>query len=281
MIIALSVFISGNFISFSQDLKTEVYEKVNIPKKKPIPYPDVREADVMWSKIVWRMIDLREKQNLSLYYPLEDIANRKSLAKCLYDGIKDEGLVAYNVDDLYNEFKNNISLDDINTNLGKEKKKVKVYNDSLGYEVEKEVVTDLQFDQVKQLLVKEKWFFDKQHSSMQVRIIGICPIRVFYKTDEKGNPTDDLTKRKTFWIYYPDARNLLSRHEVYNRFNDAQQISFDDFFMQRRFSSFIYAESNPYNNRSISDYALGINSLYEAERIKQYLFEFEHDLWEY
>jgi len=268
-------FVSG------QDLKTEVYEKVNIPKKKPIPYPDVREADVMWAKVIWRMIDLREKMNLNLYYPLENIANRKSLVHCLYDGIKDEGLQAYNVDDDYNEFKNTISLDDINSNLGKEKVKTKVYNDSLGYEVEKVVEKDVQWDQVKQLLVKEKWFFDKQHSVMNVRIIGICPVRVYNRTDDAGNPTEDVVKKKTFWIYYPEARPLLARHEIYNSRSDAQHISFDDLFMQRRFSSFIFATSNEYNNRPISSYALGINSLYESERIKQYLFEFEHDLWEY
>jgi len=280
-IIALMVFISGNVSTFCQDIKTEVYEKVNIPKKKPIPYPDVREADVMWAKIIWRMVDLREKQNLSLYYPLENIANRKSLVKCLFDGIKDEGLTAYNVDDDYNEFKNTISLDDISLNLGKEKKKTKVYNDSLGYEVEKVIETDIQLDQVKKILIKEKWFFDKQHSSMQIRIIGICPIRFYAKTDDAGNPTEDMVNKKTFWIYYPEARALLARHEIYNRFNDSQHISFDDFLMQRRFSSYIFQESNAYNNRPISSYMLGINSLYEAERIKQYLFEFEHDLWEY
>ena len=280
VIIALAAFFSPNVL-FGQDLKQEVYEKINIPKKKPIPYLDVREADVMWSKVVWRMIDLREKMNLCLYYPLENIANRKSLVKCLYDGIKDEGLVAYNIDDDYNEFKSTISLDDINSNLGKEKKKTKIYNDSLGYEVEKVIETEIQLDQVKQLLLKEKWFFDKQHSVMCVRIIGICPIRVYNRTDDAGNPTEDVVKKKTFWIYYPEARALLTRHDIYNSRSDAQHISFDDLFMQRRFSSYIFATSNEYNNRNIASYALGINSLYEAEKVKQYLFEMEHDLWEY
>lgn len=281
LILTMAALISTGLVTFGQDLKTEVYDKVNIPKKKPIPYPEVREADVMWAKVIWRMVDLREKQNLPLYYPLENIANRKSLIRVLYEGIKDEGIPAYNVDDDYNEFKNSITLDDINSNMGKEKKKTKVMNDSLGYEVEKIVETDLQYDQVKQVLVKEKWFFDKQHSTMQVRIIGFCPIRVFNKTDDAGNPTEDITKKKIFWVYYPEVRALLTRHEIYNRFNDAQSVSFDDFFMQRRFSSYIFAEFNPYNNRSIQSYELGINSLYEAEKIKQYLFEFEHDLWEY
>jgi len=59
------------------------------------------------------------------------------------------------------------------------------------------------------------------------------------------------------------------------------QISFEDFFWQRRFSSYIYAESNVYNNRLIQDYSVGLETLLEAERIKNWLFEMEHDLWEF
>jgi hypothetical protein len=63
--------------------------------------------------------------------------------------------------------------------------------------------------------------------------------------------------------------------------NDAQRISFDDLFMQRRFGSTITGESNVYNDRPISDYQIGKFTLFEAERIKTELFNFEHDLWEY
>ena len=45
----------------------------HIPTKRMIPYEYVREADVAWSKRVWRSVDLREKINHSLYYPLDDI----------------------------------------------------------------------------------------------------------------------------------------------------------------------------------------------------------------
>jgi gliding motility associated protien GldN len=49
-----------------------VYVKEHIPTKKVVPYEFVREADVAWSKRVWRAIDLREKFNHPLYYPLDD-----------------------------------------------------------------------------------------------------------------------------------------------------------------------------------------------------------------
>ncbi|MBN2764205.1 MAG: hypothetical protein JXR41_14020, partial [Bacteroidales bacterium] len=69
--------------------------------------------------------------------------------------------------------------------------------------------------------------------------------------------------------------------EIFNRNNDAQRISFDDFFMQRRFNSYIFAESNVYDNRWINSYAIGEDALLEAEKIKDWLFNIEHDLWEY
>ncbi len=149
-------------------------------------------------------------------------------------------------------------------------------------ELKPKVITkDRQLDEVKQILVKEKWFFDKQHSTMQVRILGLCPIRFEDKTDQSGNPTGDIAKIPAFWIYFPESRKIMANHEIFNRFNDAQHISFDDFFFQRRFSSYIYRESNVYDNRNVSDYASGVEALYESDKIKESLFNIEHDLWEY
>ncbi len=42
-----------------------IYTKENTRTRRAIPYAHLREADVMWSKRVWRVIDLREKMNLS------------------------------------------------------------------------------------------------------------------------------------------------------------------------------------------------------------------------
>jgi gliding motility associated protien GldN len=149
---------------------------------------------------------------------------------------------------------------------------------------DKNVIDERQYDQVRKILVKEKWFFDKNYSTLQVRILGLCPIRLYPK-EIKGVETDDATAElvpsKVCWVYYPEARNLFSSHPVYNRFNDAQNVSFDDLLMQRKFDSYIYAESNVQNNRSVSEYTAGFETLIEGERIKESIFNLEHDLWEY
>lgn len=150
-----------------------------------------------------------------------------------------------------------------------------------GTYVDTTITNERRVDEVKQVLVKEKWFFDKNHSVMSVRIVGLCPIRVYNQLDDQGMPTDAILRRQTFWVYFPELRPLFARHEMFNENNDAQRISFDDYFTQRRFNSYIFAESNVYSNRVISSYTMGLDALLEADRIKQYLFETEHDLWEY
>src|SRR4051812_8127364 len=63
----------------------QIYIRENTRTRKPIPYTYLREADVMWSKRVWRTLDLREKFNHPLYYPETRINDRRSL----FDVIKD------------------------------------------------------------------------------------------------------------------------------------------------------------------------------------------------
>jgi len=120
---------------------------------------------------------------------------------------------------------------------------------------------------------------------MRVRIMGLAPIKVYNRTlrDASGNyiVSPEVTREILFWVYFPEFRELFARYAVYNPFNDSQNISFDDLFLQRRFDSFIYAESNVYDNRFLPDFLTGDDILYESEKIRQKIFEFEHDLWEY
>ena len=129
---------------------------------------------------------------------------------------------------------------------------------------------------VKKYRIKEEWFFDKQRSVMEVRIIGICP--VIDRKNEDGVYTGETS---LFWVYFPEARKILSKAEVFNhRKNDAARLTYDDIFHKRFFSSRIVKESNKYD-RKISEYKEGIDALLEAEKIKEEIFNLEHDLWEY
>jgi gliding motility associated protien GldN len=265
----------------AQDNLREVYVREHIPHKKPVPYEYVREADVMWSKIMYRMVDLRQKQNLPLYYPTKPIGGRMNFVDLILWGIDNEGVRAFSTNDPLNEFTAQMTIDQIDEAFDAGTDTTKTTDPNTGQLVEVVVENPRKTYEVKKLLVKEVWFFDKNASVMKVRIVGISPIRVYNRIDDQGMPTEEVLQSPTFWVYFPEIRPILANHEVFNRQNDSQRISFDDFFTQRRFDSHIFAMSNVYDNRWNNSYTQGIDALLEADNQKEWLFNIEHDLWEY
>ena len=260
------------------DSKIEVYKKENIPFKLPIPFPYVREADLLYDRTVWRMVMLTEKANLVLYYPTTPIGGRMNLVDLLLKGIENGEITAYDPNDEHNEFTRKISMAEIDQNLGAKIDTIDVA-DEYGNLMRSIRETGRKTDEIKRLLIKEHIFFDKKHSVLNRRVIGICPIRVYMRDGADEGAAPEMVK--TMWIYMPEAREILARHPIFNRFNDAQNISFDDFFMQHRYDGMIYRISNVYNNRDIREYASGVEALYEAQRIHDEIFDWEQDLWEY
>jgi len=159
--------------------------------------------------------------------------------------------------------------------------------------------------------IKEDWFFDKQRSVLDRRIIAIAPVVKFgvdldddgNSTGERGDlllypPTDQETlhyydgkseilpyegqveDRELFWLYFPHLRNHMVQYYVYNDKSDAQWMSFDDLFWKRQFSAQIYKSSDKFD-REIEDYKYGVDALYEAERIKDEIRKWEIDVWNY
>ncbi|MBT4399372.1 MAG: gliding motility protein GldN, partial [Bacteroidetes bacterium] len=243
-----------------------IYEKQHILDKKPVPYEKVREADIMWSKVVWRMIDFREKMNQPLYFPTIPIGNRMSLTTVLMNALAANELTAYRAGtDNINEFKEVISYDLVLEEFEAQDQTIQVTNPVTGQITDSIVAGEIRTDEVLQLLVKEMWFFDKKRSTMEVRIIGLCPVRLYYDVQDINR--EQLRRKKLFWVKYPEARNVLSRNEVFNAYNDAERRSFDEIFYKRFFDGFIVQESNVYNNRMIQEYTLGMETLLEAESI--------------
>ncbi|WP_423146954.1 gliding motility protein GldN [Rubrolithibacter danxiaensis] len=248
------------------------YKKSNIQDAKVTPYANLRESDVMFSKRVWREIDLRDKMNRAYASP------KARLIDVIMDAVQAGELTAYDA---------TASKDDPN---GDEFSKILKPEEAMAQFADSVSVPQFDAngnqtgiirkagefnpDSVIKFRIKEDWIFDKQRSIFEPRIIGIAPLK---KVIAAGQ---DLGEQPAFWIYFPEARQVFVTKEVVNRNSDATGLSYDDIFMKRVFASYVVKESNPDDLR-IKDYAQGIDKLYESERVKKELLDFEHDLWSY
>lgn len=243
---------------------------------RPILYPYVREADIMWSKEIWRVIDLREKINLPFFYPLDELPNRKSLFRIIQKGIYAGKIKeVYEYDIFTNELGSRLKLPEAKSRMTETiDVKDSVGNsllDPLGNLVTMQ--DTIKPEQIAQYWIKEIWFFDKQRSVLEVRIMAIAPVIIIEDPE-----MDRFGYKPLFWLSYPDCRNYFAEFKGYNPFNDSDRRNFDELFQKRFFSSYIQKESNVYG-RPISAYAKGEEALLESERIKEDIFKFEEGLW--
>lgn len=273
--IIILTFVMLSSMGFTQNVSGygKIFKRKTISDRKPIPYQSVREADVIWAKLLWREVNLREKINLPLYFPEKPMDGRYSLIDLLLKGIQEQTIMAFDTDG--DEFKVPITLDEIKTRLGAGVDSLDLVQED-GSMKRVANVSSIRPYEVKRYIVKELWYFDKQSSTMQVRIIGLCPVREYYK---KNDP--EMKQMLVFWVNYDECRDLLVSNEVFNAGNDAMRLSFDDLFQKRRFNSIIKKESNVYNNRPINSYADGLDAMIESDRIREEMFNWEQDLWQY
>ncbi len=253
-----------------------IYIKENTSNRRAIPYTSLREADVMWSKRIWRVINLKEKINFPLYYPTQPIADRKSLFDVLKDAaLKDGSVECYSPDD--DEFRVQYTKSEIAGKLVSwDSTKETEDANNPGTFIKAPVKTEITSEAINKYWIKEDWFFDKQRSVLDVRIIGLLVLTE--KKTESGESAG--SDKPMFWVYFPQIRPILANQEVYMRHNDAERRTLEDIFWKRMFSSYIIKETNVYD-RYISSYTTGINALFESERIKDDIFKFEHDLWHF
>lgn len=257
---------------------------------KPLQYGYVHDRDVLMGKMVWEIIDLDERVNFPLYFPV-DTANigsdRRSLFDVLLKEIKSGKITEVYYDDYFNSKK---TLTDMSssftyidtTNAGREE--INTYYDDYKSGVK---VLDPQYIDKRELgsidvsgyKIKGYWYFDKRQGEMKYRLLGICPVSP--EAREVGSDNPDVIE--LFWVYFPSVRDVLHEWKAFNNKNSAMPITFDHLLNSRRFSGVIYKEENVYGDRQIQEYMKdnALNQLLESERVKEKIRNFEQDMWNY
>lgn len=299
-----------------------VYIREHIPTKRLVPYEHVREADYIWGKRAWEYIDLREKINHSMYFPLDEITTTGEWVRdgdrwSLWTVIRHHVMLGdlrlfspYNPNNVFGEWDGDQLKYPIDPQPGMNfytdsafREQTLYYFGKLGPQSDVPLTDDfgdpltrINADGVEEFVypardtmyytsvdivqyrLKEDWFFDKERSQLDVRIIAIAPV-VYDKQDENG-VEKIVGMKELFWLYFPHCRFYFNNYLVYNEQNDAQWMSFDDLFWKRRFNSVIYKESNVFD-RKIETYRTGIDALMESQKIKEEIRTIEHDVWNF
>lgn len=285
-------FVVGSFSSFAQsnllnaktpdEIGKKTAAQLNSDNDKPLPYGYVEDRDVMMGKTTWEIIDLDERINMPMYYPI-DTANigkdRRSLYDVLIKGIKDGKITEVYTDSYFNTKK---TLKDIQSALvridttdpGREQ-----FNAGITIDPQYIVTTTLTSIDVSDYKIKGYWYFDKRQSELKYRLLGLCPVTPDVFTVDK----EEQDYVELFWIFFPESRPILHEAKAFNDKNSAMGISFDHLLNSRKFNAVIYKEENVYGDRVIEDY-MKENAqlqLLESERVKEKVRNFEQDMWAY
>lgn len=261
----------------SEDIYVDdIVQKRLVVESRLLPYEAVREADIAWQKRIWRIVDAREKMN-NVWK-----AEEAPFFNVIKDLVQNGDITVFSDE----KFKEPLSFKEVEAKLFKIDTIPTFDYDT--YEEKIEVVRNTKdWHNINQFRIKEIWFFDEEASMMKCRIIGIAPM---YEESISGTAdgveTNVTLPYPLFWIYYPEARVHLAKHRVISDANDMAPMTWADLLDNRYFSSYIYKRSNVLDY-GIKDYfdakddRISMDILLESEKIKNELFNFEHDLWEY
>lgn len=228
--------------------------------------PVIKDEDVIYTKRVWRDIDLRDTINGVLNYP------KSRLIDVLLTHVRNEELTAYNP-------KNPTTLDDVDgfdfpldttEALRMANGVVNVTNNKAGTVTQ--VAGEFNPELFKKYRIKEDWVLDGKRGVFEPRIVALAPLKMNDQTKEW---------QPIFWIAYEEARDILASKRLFNPLNDSSPLSMDDFFIHRLFSSHIVKETNAGDYKVKDLIGDPRQRLQESERIKKKMADMEQGLWEY
>ncbi|WP_394758069.1 gliding motility protein GldN [Flavobacterium sp.] len=330
-LVVVIIFIAGSSTSFAQSNLLNAKKPTEIGLKsaaqqlkdndKPLEYGYVDDRDILMSKKTWEIIDLDERINFPLYYPIDTAGvgnERRSLYDVLVKGIKSGKITEVYSDSYFREKK---TLKDINASLtktdtsdaGREQmnedpdafrnrivQKPEVIQVKKGKKMVNQKTGKMITDTIKaSRTISEEYVVRTDLASIDVSDYRVVGLWYFDKRqsdlryrilgicpvipDVYTMDKEEKEYVDLFWIFYPGAREILHEWKAFNDKNSSMPITFDHLLNSRRFNALTYKEENVYNDREIADYMKdnSLMQLLESERVKEKVRNFEQDMWNY
>ena len=283
MIVAFATMANAQNIIEADNTRNpnDFYQQGLVVGKKAMPYPYLRESDVVWKTTIWRNIDFNEAFNQFFYFPYDQeksTQGRINLVNLIVQAATNGDFEVYEDDDMkvpmeWEKAWSNLQGQKLSTDV--------VYDEELEDDVTiiDTVPESFESQSAKLVQLKEYWYLDKQDTRQKVRIVGLAFI--FEKSVLRGENAVNMPA-ESFWIPmdFMSVRNVLVNANAYEASNDVTERSYDDIFIQRYFDSYITRESNVYNRR-IDQYLTGEDAILESQMIENKIFDIESDMWEY
>jgi len=268
-----------------QEIGKKTEAQLALDNDKPLEYGYVDDRDILFSKMTWEKVVLDERVNFPLYFPVDTNnigKERRSLYHTLISAVRDGRIENVYNDSYFTTKRTMKEIKDITSRIDT----LDIGYDQLnadGY-VDPEYITKTNIEayHISAYLIKGLWYFDKRHGELKYRILGIAPaapdVNFLDSQDEAQKQPNAL-----FWVFFPEARQVLHESKAFNNKNSAMPLSFDHLLNSRRFNGYMYKEENVYGDREVKDYVAdnALMQLLESDRIKDKIRNFEQDMWSY
>lgn len=282
--VANTVFAQANILNAKspEEIGVKTDMQILMDNDRPLEYGYVDDRDILYSTMVWEKIVLDERVNFPMYYPIDtnNIGNdRRSLFDVLMKAVKN-GDIENVYDDSY--FTTKRTLKDLEAALVKvDTTELGIEQFNAGEEISPEYINkrEIAAADVMEYHIKGLYYFDKRQGELKYRLMGIAPV----VPDVNFIDTEDQDLIPLFWVFFPEAREVLHNAKVFNGKNSAMPITFDHLLNSRRFNGYIFREENVQGDRAVTEYISdnALMQLLESNRIKEKIRDFEQDMWSY
>ena len=232
------------------------------------------DADLEYSKQIYRRLDLEKTPNAALSYPEEAVNGQENFFCLLLKNVLDGKIPAYEYLDGKEIFTDQyrVKIPDLVSRFDIIAVPAKGSTESNPrYQIED---IDIPSSQIGNYYVIENWEFDRRSSAMKNKVVAICPVMNNYSDYGAEG------RYPMFWVKYEDIRPYLLNTYVYvDDDNNLPRYTLDDYFTLNLYDGEIYKTGN-LRNMTLAQIYPNENDLRHAQdSIENRLHSYGKDLW--